>query len=87
MYTYTHMPHAVSRRVTFCYAVFTVCRASVKIIGPGGKTIRQIIEDFELDGLDVEDDGRVMISSYNSTRAARCGATRRTTRRVIIVVL
>ncbi|CAM9842027.1 unnamed protein product [Ascophyllum nodosum] len=41
-----------------------------KIIGPGGKTIRQIIEDFELDGLDVEDDGRVMISSYNSTRAA-----------------
>lgn len=44
---------------------------STKIIGPGGKTIRQIIEDFELDAMDVEDDGRVMISSFNSTRAAR----------------
>lgn len=48
---------------------------STKIIGPGGKTIRQIIEDFELDALDVEDDGRVMISSFNSTRAARCVST------------
>jgi len=48
---------------------------STKIIGPGGKTIRQIIEDFELDAMDVEDDGRVMISSFNSTRAARYVAT------------
>ncbi|CAM9955042.1 unnamed protein product, partial [Ectocarpus fasciculatus] len=41
-----------------------------KIIGPGGKIIRQIIEDFSLDGMDVEEDGRVMISSFNSTSAA-----------------
>eukprot|EP00904_Undaria_pinnatifida_P002993 jgi/Undpi1/12695/HiC_scaffold_6.g02363.m1 len=41
-----------------------------KIIGPGGKMIKQIIEDFELDSMDVQDDGRVMISSFNNTRAA-----------------
>ncbi|CAM9452260.1 unnamed protein product, partial [Scytosiphon promiscuus] len=41
-----------------------------KIIGPGGKIIRQIIEDFSLDGMDVEEDGRVMISAFNSTSAA-----------------
>ncbi|CAM9541628.1 unnamed protein product, partial [Ectocarpus sp. 13 AM-2016] len=41
-----------------------------KIIGPGGKIIRQIIEDFALDGMDVEEDGRVMISAFNSTSAA-----------------
>ncbi|CAM9982025.1 unnamed protein product [Pylaiella littoralis] len=41
-----------------------------KIIGPGGKIIRQIIEDFSLDSMDVEEDGRVMISAFNSTSAA-----------------
>ncbi|CAN0411879.1 unnamed protein product [Laminaria digitata] len=33
--------------------------------------IKQIIEDFELDSMDVQDDGRVMISSFNNTRAAK----------------
>ena len=42
-----------------------------QIIGPGGKMIKQIIEDFELDSMDVQDDGRVMISSFNNTRAAK----------------
>lgn len=48
-----------------------------QIIGPGGKIIRQIIDDFSLDSMDVEEDGRVMISSFNSTSAARREVTPR----------
>lgn len=44
---------------------------AMQIIGPGGKMIKQIIEDYELDALDVQDDGRVFISSFNSTSADR----------------
>lgn len=39
------------------------------MIGPGGKTIKQIIEDFELDAMDVEDDGRIMFSAFESVKA------------------
>lgn len=39
-----------------------------KIIGPGGKQIRAIIEDFELEGMDVDDDGRIQISSFKEEK-------------------
>ena len=35
-----------------------------KIIGPGGKQIRSIIEDFELEGMDVGEEGRIQCSSF-----------------------
>jgi len=34
-----------------------------KVIGPGGKQIRAIIEDFELVNMDVSDDGKIQVSS------------------------
>ncbi len=39
-----------------------------KIIGPGGKQIRAIIEDFELSNMDVNDDGTVQISSFKAEK-------------------
>lgn len=46
-------------------ARFTVDPSSIgKIIGPGGKQIRAIIEDYELTNMDVQDDGNVQISSF-----------------------
>lgn len=41
-----------------------------KVIGPGGKQIRAIIEDFELENMDVNDDGNVQISSFNAEKMA-----------------
>ncbi|KAG7352990.1 polyribonucleotide nucleotidyltransferase [Nitzschia inconspicua] len=41
-----------------------------KIIGPGGKQIRAIIEDFELTNMDVNDDGNVQVSSFNAEKLA-----------------
>jgi len=37
-----------------------------KIIGPGGKQIRAIIEDFGLSNMDVNDDGRIQLSGFDS---------------------
>mmetsp|Transcript_23736 Transcript_23736/g.27451 ORF Transcript_23736/g.27451 Transcript_23736/m.27451 type:complete len:896 (+) Transcript_23736:199-2886(+) len=34
-----------------------------KVIGPGGKQIRAIIEDFELSNMDVKEDGTIQVSS------------------------
>ncbi|KAL3801474.1 hypothetical protein HJC23_000912 [Cyclotella cryptica] len=36
-----------------------------KIIGPGGRQIRALIEDFGLDNIDVEEDGTVQISGFD----------------------
>eukprot|EP00571_Detonula_confervacea_P000482 CAMPEP_0172314684 /NCGR_PEP_ID=MMETSP1058-20130122/23127_1 /TAXON_ID=83371 /ORGANISM="Detonula confervacea, Strain CCMP 353" /LENGTH=949 /DNA_ID=CAMNT_0013028615 /DNA_START=29 /DNA_END=2875 /DNA_ORIENTATION=- len=36
-----------------------------KVIGPGGKQIRAIIEDFELANMNVEEDGGVQISGFD----------------------
>lgn len=41
-----------------------------ELIGPGGKVIRQIIEDFEVE-IDVEDDGTVFITSTNEASAKK----------------
>jgi polyribonucleotide nucleotidyltransferase len=39
-----------------------------KIIGPGGKQIRSIIEDFGLVNVDVTDEGRVQVSSFDEDK-------------------
>jgi polyribonucleotide nucleotidyltransferase len=50
---------------------FSVPAESIgKIIGPGGKQIRAIIEDFDLENMDVNDDGSVQISSFNAEKMA-----------------
>jgi len=42
-----------------------------KVIGPGGKQIRAIIEDFELANMDVAEDGNIQLSSLNTTQISR----------------
>jgi len=50
-------------------ACFSIPPESIgKIIGPGGKQIRAIIEDFELSNMNVQDDGSVQISSLNAEK-------------------
>lgn len=39
-----------------------------KVIGPGGKQIRAIIEDFELEGMNVNDDGIIQVSSFKQEK-------------------
>lgn len=39
-----------------------------KVIGPGGKQIRAIIEDFGLENLDVNDDGRIQFSGFDQEK-------------------
>lgn len=39
-----------------------------KVIGPGGKQIRAVIEDFDLINMDVEEDGEIQISSLQSDK-------------------
>ncbi|KAL3911993.1 MAG: hypothetical protein SGILL_007064 [Bacillariaceae sp.] len=48
---------------------FNVTADSIgKIIGPGGKQIRAIIEDFGLTSMDVGDEGNVQISSFDTEK-------------------
>merc|ERR1711988_131292 len=45
-----------------------------KIIGPSGKQIRSLIEEFNLNDISVEDDGSVQVSSFdmeNNRKAAK----------------
>jgi polyribonucleotide nucleotidyltransferase len=52
-------------------ATFSVPPESIgKIIGPGGKQIRAVIEDFALEGMNVDDDGNVQLSSFKSDKLA-----------------
>lgn len=39
-----------------------------KVIGPGGKQIRAVIEDFELVNMDVQEDGSIQISSLKTDK-------------------
>jgi len=45
-----------------------------KIIGPGGKQIRAIIEDYELSNMNVQDDGNVQISSFKQDKLVEAEA-------------
>lgn len=50
-------------------ASFSVPFESIgKIIGPGGKQIRAIIDDFDLEGMNVDDDGNVQVSSFKQEK-------------------
>lgn len=50
-------------------AKFSIDPGSIgKVIGPGGKQIRAIIEDYELTNMNVQDDGNVQISSFNQEK-------------------
>merc|ERR1712194_590233 len=39
-----------------------------KVIGPGGKQIRAVIEDFGLDNMDVNDNGRIQVSGFETEK-------------------
>lgn len=50
-------------------AKFSINPESIgKVIGPGGKQIRAIIEDFGLSNMNVEDDGSVQVSAFNEEK-------------------
>jgi len=50
-------------------AAFTIPPESIgKVIGPGGKQIRAIIEDFNLENMNIDDDGNVQISTFEAEK-------------------
>ncbi len=50
-------------------ATFNIPEDSIgKVIGPGGKQIRAVIEDFELINMDVGEDGQIQISSLDTEK-------------------
>jgi polyribonucleotide nucleotidyltransferase len=52
--------------------LFSVPMDSIgKIIGPGGKQIRAIIEDFKLTNMDVKDDGNVQITGMDTEQLVK----------------
>lgn len=52
-------------------AAFTISPESIgKVIGPGGKQIRAIIEDFNLENMNIDDDGNVQISTFQADKLA-----------------
>ena len=56
-------------------AKFSIEPASIgKVIGPGGKQIRAIIEDYELTNMNVDDDGNVQISSFKQDKLTEAEA-------------
>ena len=58
------LPSTVPKMSTFSIAFESIG----KVIGPGGKQIRAIIEDFELETMDVQDDGTIQISSSKTKK-------------------
>lgn len=49
-------------------ATFSIPSDSIgKVIGPGGKQIRAIIEDFKLENMDVSEDGQIQVSSFDES--------------------
>mmetsp|Transcript_27784 Transcript_27784/g.39241 ORF Transcript_27784/g.39241 Transcript_27784/m.39241 type:complete len:333 (+) Transcript_27784:1362-2360(+) len=47
--------------------LFSILPESIgKVIGPGGKQIRALIEDFGLSNMDVDDDGNIQISGFDT---------------------
>ena len=62
------LPATVPKMLTFSVAYETIG----KIIGPGGKQIRAIIDDFDLESMDVSDDGTVQLASFDSEKMKEC---------------
>jgi polyribonucleotide nucleotidyltransferase len=59
-----HLPKTVPKMISFSVPIDNIG----KIIGPGGKQIRAIIDDFELVNLDVNDEGRVQVTSFDEEK-------------------
>jgi polyribonucleotide nucleotidyltransferase len=56
-------------------ASFSVEESSIgKVIGPGGKTIRGVIEDFGLSNMDVGEDGQIQLSGFSTEKLAEAQA-------------
>jgi len=52
-------------------ATFTIDESTIgKVIGPGGKQIRSIIEDFGLSNMDVGEDGQIQLSGFSTEKLA-----------------
>jgi len=60
----TKLPPTVPKMMTIQVEPETIG----KIIGPGGKQIRAVIEDFGLTNMDVNDGGQVQISSFDEDK-------------------
>lgn len=66
----SELPDTVPRLHSFSVPVDTLG----KVIGPGGRQIRSIIEEFKLTNMDVGEDGTIQVSSLDSdqlTKAAK----------------
>merc|ERR1740117_454496 len=66
----TELPSTVPKMISLTVPVNSIG----KVIGPGGKTIRAIIEDFELQGLDVGEEGAIAVSGFNVTKMEQAKA-------------
>ena len=58
------LPATVPKLTTFSVSPDSIG----KIIGPGGKQIRAIIEDYGLENMNVDDDGNVQMSSFSAEK-------------------
>jgi polyribonucleotide nucleotidyltransferase len=59
-------PRSVLPKTVPKMSAFSIPFESIgKVIGPGGKQIRAIIDDFKLENMDVGDDGRIQLSSFD----------------------
>lgn len=59
-----NLPNTVPKMLTFSIPPDSIG----KVIGPGGKQIRAIIEDFELVNMGVGEEGDVQVSSYSADK-------------------
>jgi polyribonucleotide nucleotidyltransferase len=66
----TALPNTVPKMKTFSVAPDSIG----KIIGPGGKQIRAVIEDFGLVNMDVKEDGTVQVSGYDQDKLTEAEA-------------
>lgn len=57
----SELPKTVPKMATFSIPFESIG----KVIGPGGKQIRAVIEDFKLENMDVNDDGRIQVTSFD----------------------
>jgi len=62
------LPPTIPRMTTFSIDPDTIG----KVIGPGGRQIRAIIEDFDLVNMDVKESGEVQVTSFNTTMMDEC---------------
>mmetsp|Transcript_33109 Transcript_33109/g.69678 ORF Transcript_33109/g.69678 Transcript_33109/m.69678 type:complete len:869 (+) Transcript_33109:37-2643(+) len=60
----SELPATVPRMVTFSIEESAIG----KVIGPGGKTIRGVIEDFGLSNMDVGEEGQVQLTGFSTEK-------------------